>query len=341
MEGNEGLDREVIIERAEAVRFWLLGLNLSNRATGAIQRELGAIIANDPGEYINGQRPLAGLSVDGFIEELHSPNGGAVGRVQRVGASALNELRAAIPAATGVKRPQAKPAPTAPEPEAPELEAPELEAPEPEAPELETPELETPEPETPEPETPELETPEPADIVTEAAMAETPEPTDMPNTESGAPEAQPARRRGRPKGSTNKKKAALNGVAVPQPQSSLAGAQALASLPPTDLSATEEPKRRRGRPRREDTRPAVSATISATLLEVSAPPVNSSSAEASAPPKTHEPIFAGTPAAPVAPERDDLMLKQLTRLWRSLHPHARRAVVMYASTLWAEDNSEL
>jgi hypothetical protein len=30
------------------------------------------------------------------------------------------------------------------------------------------------------------------------------------------------------------------------------------------------------------------------------------------------------------------MLKQIARLWPALHPHARRAVVIYASTLWAE-----
>jgi hypothetical protein len=36
----DAFDRELMIERAEAVRFWLLGLHVSNRATGAIQREL-------------------------------------------------------------------------------------------------------------------------------------------------------------------------------------------------------------------------------------------------------------------------------------------------------------
>jgi hypothetical protein len=41
-------------------------------------------------------------------------------------------------------------------------------------------------------------------------------------------------------------------------------------------------------------------------------------------------------AAPAACERDDPMLSQIARLWPSLHPHARRALVMYASTLWAE-----
>jgi hypothetical protein len=32
------------------------------------------------------------------------------------------------------------------------------------------------------------------------------------------------------------------------------------------------------------------------------------------------------------------MLSQIIRLWPSLHPHARRAVVMYASTLWVEES---
>lgn len=93
----EDLDRELIVERAEAVRFWLLGLGLSSRATSAIQQELGGIIDNDPGGYINGARPLAGLTVEDFIAELHKPNAGLVGKVRGVGTGILAELRSKIP----------------------------------------------------------------------------------------------------------------------------------------------------------------------------------------------------------------------------------------------------
>ncbi|NTV64837.1 MAG: hypothetical protein HGA65_15105, partial [Oscillochloris sp.] len=130
----EALDRDVIIERAEAVRLWLLGFGLSSRATGAIQRELGAIIADGPGTSINGQRPLTGLTVADFISELHRLNGGAVGRVKSVGDAVLKELRATIPADTKA----ASAAPASEEAAEAELmiEAPwaELEAPQEEAP---------------------------------------------------------------------------------------------------------------------------------------------------------------------------------------------------------------
>jgi hypothetical protein len=65
--------------------------------------------------------------------------------------------------------------------------------------------------------------------------------------------------------------------------------------------------------------------------------------EAAAPPPA-APV-ALEPAAPVAPppaagDSGDVMLSQIARLWPSLHPHARRALVMYASALWAEGGYE-
>lgn len=250
MEVTEALDREVVVERAEEVRLWLLGLQLHGRATNGIQRELGAIIDNDPGAYINGQRPLAGLTVADFIAELHRPNGGAVGRVKSVGLTALNELREKIPAGSARALPQAvaEPEYTAPEPEytAPVLD--EAEAP------------------------------------------------------PAAPAPQPARRRGRPKGSTRAARA--EGMR----QASPAGQQ-----PPP----AEEPRRRRGRPRREAAPPPAATTAATTGGDT---PSDSAAAP-------YE-------LAPIA--CDDTMLSQIVRLWPSLHPHARRAVVTYASELWAE-----
>lgn len=96
MDANEAMDREVIVERAEAVRSWLGELGLSSRAMSALDRELMGIISNDPGGYINGRRPLAGLTVDDVIAELQQPNAGAVGKVRSVGDSIIAELRAAI-----------------------------------------------------------------------------------------------------------------------------------------------------------------------------------------------------------------------------------------------------
>jgi hypothetical protein len=238
MDVIEALDREVIVERAEEVRFWLLGLHLSSQATSAIQRELGAIIDNDPGTYINGQRPLAGLTVAEFIAELHRPNGGAVGRVKKVGYAALNELRARIPEGTGLDYAQ-------PEPE-PEYTAPELDA----------------------PEVPALEAATPSRVApaTEAPQAE------------GTSEVQPARRGpGRPKGSTKTKQ--------------------------NDIAAFQ-------------------ATDTAIAVQPSAPEL--------------PPAPAEVRITPVAHDGDDPMLKQIARLWPALHPHARRAVVMYVSALWAE-----
>ncbi len=74
-----------------------MGIDVPSTVTGAIQRELSAIIDNDPGGYINGARPLAGVTVEDFIEELHTPNAGAVGRVRGVSRFVVSELQAKIP----------------------------------------------------------------------------------------------------------------------------------------------------------------------------------------------------------------------------------------------------
>jgi len=301
MDVTEALDREVIIERAEAVRLWLLGMPLSSRATGAIQRELGAIIDNDPGSYINGQRPLAGLTVAAFIAELHRSDGGAVGRVKSVGYAALNELRAKIPEGAGVQRAQALPEP---EYTVPELDAPQDAAPAPAA---------------------------------EAAPPDAAQP-------------QPARRRGRPKGST---KAARNGAqvaaapAVPQPTAIAepkrgrgrprldsgvpASAHPLAA--PATNGVAAEPKRGRGRPRRDSGTPTAASIPTA-------PRSRAGAAMASSAPEAREPAPAERQSAPAARAGEDLLLNQITRLWPTLHPQARRALVIYASELWADAGGE-
>lgn len=98
MEVNQALERGVVIERAEVVRNWLSGLGLSSRALGALDRELLHVMTHDTSDGTNGHTPLAGLTIEQFVAELHSPNAGAVGRVARVGQGIIAELRALIPA---------------------------------------------------------------------------------------------------------------------------------------------------------------------------------------------------------------------------------------------------
>jgi hypothetical protein len=255
MDVIESMDREVIVERAEAVRLWLLGMPLSSRATGAIQRELGAIIADDPGGYIDGQRPLAGLTVAAFVSELHRPNGGAVGRVKRVSEAVLNELRAAIRATTGGYRPQAAPAAA-----------------------------------------------QAAPAAAQALAGPPAEPAHVAPISAGqpAPEA-PKPRRGRPR--------------------------KLAAPP-----APDAPKPRRGRPRKLAAPPTAAALAAASSTAAT---ITAQAAREPAPPP------AVNYVAPEAGDRNDPVLSQILRLWPSLHPHARRAVVIYASTLWVETVHEV
>ena len=292
MDSNETLDRELIVERAEALRGWLAGFGLSGRAASAFERELEGIIANDPGAYINGQRPLAGLTVDDFVGELHRRNAGAVGRVKSVGDSILKELRAAIPPDTAVAAPARPPA------EAPAGEAAAAD---------------------PAPAKRRAGRPRGASSRARNGATDVPAPAEAPaeapTAEAPAAEAPAApRRRGRPKGSTA---AARNGAA---PSSATAGdaeptAVAETAAPPAaEATASEEPpRRRRGRPRRD----AAQQLAGAERARPAAP-------------------ARPAPAAPEAQSAGDVAFDQLARLWPALHPHGRRAVVLYASELLAE-----
>ncbi|MEI7645217.1 MAG: hypothetical protein WCJ55_13150, partial [Chloroflexales bacterium] len=137
--------------------------------------------------------------------------------------------------------------------------------------------------------------------------------------QNGTADVEPPVRRGpgRPKGSA---KAAQNGTADAQ--------TALAAPVSAELSPAVE-KPRRGRPRRVDAPPAAN---------IDAPKILAAHTVVSIMPEARE--LAPTPAefhsVQAAHESDDPMLSQIVRLWPALHPHARRAVVMYASALWAE-----
>lgn len=272
MNVTETLDHETLVERAEAVRFWLLGFSLSNRATGAIQRELGAIIADDPGA--NG-RQLAGMTVADFVSELHSPNGGAVGRVKSVGEAVLNELRTAIPADSQAAAPA-----------------------------------------------------KPADEVPWAEY-------ELPLEES-AP-----RRRGRPKGSGKAAEKLPQEASAPAQELTEVSAVAAAAAEPQAAEPQAAEPKRRGRPRRTVASEPIAAEPVAA--EAAAPkrrpgrprrdvaPINGTQPATT---KAAQAVVAENKAAPSAA---DLVFDQLIQLWPSLHPHARRAVVLYASDLLVED----
>lgn len=284
MDVAEALDREVIIERAEELRFWLLGFGLSERATRAIQHELRAIIDNDPGGYINGRRPLAGLSSADFVAELYSTNGGAVGRVKNVGDLSLRELRAVIPppgrggkprpvATTEVAEPSTVPAVAAALPVA----SPEVRA--------------------------------ASEPLTLPAAATLPV---VPPEAAPALEAAPTRRRpGRPKGSTKAARAAAEAARAAQAPSGALGVTTVALEQPAPAVP-----RRRGRPRRS----ATVAPGAVTAPALAAPAVLQLACDAG--------------------EGNDQTLSELKGLWPALHPHGRRAVMVYASLLLAEASLE-
>ncbi|MEI6181066.1 MAG: hypothetical protein WCP31_09950 [Chloroflexales bacterium] len=277
MDVNDALDRELIVERAEALRSWLAGLSLSTRILGPIERELAGILANDPGGYINGQRPLAGVTIEQFIAELHSRNAGVIGEVKRVGNTVIAELRVAIPADTEVGQAEVVAVP------APEVVA----------------------------------VPAPVALQPDEAVAQTEEPA--------AP-----RRRGRPKGSTKAaRQAAALAQTVSAPSVEPPVSTAVTAAEPPSAEVAPEPARRRGRPPRVKSPDEANATQPARRGRLArTTPARANGATPTVPPQ---------PAAPAPSARpSDSALEQLIRLWPSLHPHARRAVVLYASDLLIE-----
>lgn len=350
MDAVESLDRELIVERAESVRSWLAGLKLSIRTYGILNKELSGIISNDPGNYINGQRPLAGVTIADFISDLHSPTGGAVARVKSVGPGLLAELRAAIPADTKIangradaeKAPKAEPAVAQPvaaatpdaalaaprrpgrpkgsgktsRDQAPKEEAapPTVVAPVVEAiaaPVVEPPPVNVPKRRGRPPRAAQAAVaaalPAPEAVVVPAAPPQT---VEAPPVAEVAPEEAPdaPRRRGRPKGSTNVNRAAP---------------VATSSVPPDGEAAKPA---RRGRPPR-----VIAPTPAQPVTNGAQPAANLSTT-------TPAPVAAPAESTATAPTPDNYAatLEQITRIWAGLHPQARRAIVLYASTLVVE-----
>ena len=290
MDVNDALDRELIVERAEALRSWLAGLSLSIRILGPIERELAGILANDPGGYINGQRPLAGVTIEHFIAELHSRNAGVIGEVKRVGNTVIAELRAAIPADTEVSQAEVVAVPV------PEVVA----------------------------------VPVPEVVVAPVAL----QPDDAV-AQIEAPEA--PRRRGRPKGSTKAaRQAAALAQTVSAPSAEPPVSTAVSVEAPPSAVVAPEPARRRGRPPR--IKSPEEAAAAPTQPARRGRPARTTPVRASgSTPNRATPTVPPQPAAPTPSARpSDAALEQLIRLWPSLHPHARRAVVLYASDLLIE-----
>jgi hypothetical protein len=234
MDVNEALDQALIAERAEALREWLAGLPLSEYAAEALERELAGILANDPGGYINGQRPLAGVTIDDFIADLERSNGGAVARVRNLGAEALAELRAVV--------------------------------------------LGTPEP------------PAPA-----AALAAAPLRSVQP------PPPHPV-------------------VSIPLPTADDGG---LAG----EVSSTPD------KPGFDDPAFDDSTVDGSVSLDTALAPAIPAARSAEVP---DAPLLAGAATQSATPPAEDAALQQLLRLWPSLHPQARRAIVLYTSNLLLE-----
>jgi hypothetical protein len=269
---TKAFDRETMIEHAEAVRFWLLGFELSRRTSGAIQRELGAIIAGETGTNRRGRHPLAGLTIADFIAELHSPYGGAVGRVKGISETALKELKTAIPAHT--------------------------------------------------------KSPAPA-ITYDSAIVALPQATVAPPQAAiSLPQpvdATPPRPRGRPKGSSK---------AQPKSTSAPAGVTGSPRTPEavptstTEIADTARTQRRRERSRRTAAPKVAQDAIGTPTRNGTTQAATGTTPTPAPKAQESQPAMQTTPA--------DTALEQLKRLWPSLHPHARRALVLYTSTLVAE-----
>jgi len=83
-------------KQAQALLVWLESLGLPTRVLNALRRDLETITGERAGE--DGSGVLAGLDQAQFTEQLYRPRGGQVGQVPTVAKSAIEALRAAIPA---------------------------------------------------------------------------------------------------------------------------------------------------------------------------------------------------------------------------------------------------
>lgn len=88
--------KKATVKQAEELLKWLVTLELPTRAINALRRDLEVVTGQREGE--EGSGVLLGLDQARFVEELHRPGGGQVGKVPGVAKGAIEALRAAIPA---------------------------------------------------------------------------------------------------------------------------------------------------------------------------------------------------------------------------------------------------
>lgn len=284
-------------KQAQTLLVWLESLNLPTRVINALRRDL---------EVVTGEREdedggvLAGFDQARFTEELYQKRGGQVGRVPSVAASAVEALRAAIPAPVSADEQNA-------EQPARGVEAAAEAAPE----RVETPEEAT--------------APEEIDAATDAPGAQEEVVVDVsaePVVEAAEPSAGAApvavtaqadtspdpKRRGRPP------RAAADLVTAGEPAAVLAA-----------------PAKRRGRPRRDEVASEAPAELPPRTRRARVTAARDPAPQAPAAPPAETPAPALN--VPAAPSAADPSFDVLLRLWRELHPHGQRAAMHFMADL--------
>jgi hypothetical protein len=278
---------------AQALLVWLESLELPTRVINALRRDL---------EVVTGEREdedggvLAGFDQARFTEELYQKRGGQVAKVPSVAASAIEALRAAIPAPMSGDISE-NPQEAQGDEEVADAIAETTEAPQ-EGAASEVGDAATAAPDSQEE--------APAAAAPEAVEAAEPPVDAAPAAVAGQVEASPTpNRRGRP------------------PR---AVADATAAVVPVDV--TPVPTRRPGRPRRDEVASEAPAELPPRTRRARVAAARDAAQQAPAPEAPPPP-----PAEPAAPTAADPSFDVLLRLWRELHPHGQRAAMHFMADL--------
>lgn len=279
--------------QAQTLLVWLESLELPTRVINALRHDL---------EVVTGEREdedggvLAGFDQARFTEELYQKRGGQVGRVPSVAASAIEALRAAIPAPVSgdVSEP---PEETRGDEEVADTVAETTETPqEGAAPELIDAAVAA----------PDGQEEAPVAAAPEADEAAEPPADAAPAAITGQVEASPTpKRRGRP------------------PR---AVADEAAAAVPVDV--TPVPTRRPGRPRRDEVASEAAGELPPRTRRARVAAAHDAAQQVPAP-EAPPP----SPTEPAAPTAADPSFDVLLRLWRELHPQGRRAAMHFMADL--------
>lgn len=288
-------------KQAHTLLVWLETLGLPARVINALRRDLEVVTGEREGE--EGSGILVGFNQAQFTEELYQKRGGQVGKVPSVAASAIEALRAAIPAPAGgdtIEATQPAQGDAASEDAAATQSAQGNELPADAA--LKG--AEAVQGDKPEAKSAEV-TQEAVPEVTDTAPADAPneQPADAAPENAIEPVDAPAapKRRGRP------------------PRAAIA---VVAPVEATD--APEDPAKRRERPPRDNA--ATGLPPRTRRARVAA----ASAAQQAAPPAE---VSTPAPVTPVVPAVVDPLFAVLLRLWGELHPQGQRAAMHYMSDL--------